>query len=101
MNYKDTLNLPQTGFPMKADLVKREPQRLQAWEQAGLYDRIIESRRDREVFLLHDGPPLRQWGCPHRHGWQQDPQGFHPEIPNFERNPRALRTWLGLPWITD
>ncbi|MDB4690685.1 isoleucine--tRNA ligase [Verrucomicrobia bacterium] len=58
MNYKDTLNLPQTGFPMKADLVKREPQRLQAWEQADLYDRIIESRRDREVFLLHDGPPF-------------------------------------------
>ena len=58
MNYKYTLNLPQTGFPMKADLVKREPLRLEAWEKAGLYDRIIESRRDREVFLLHDGPPF-------------------------------------------
>ena len=58
MNYKDTLNLPQTGFPMKADLVKREPQRLESWEKDGLYDRIIEARRDREVFLLHDGPPF-------------------------------------------
>lgn len=58
MDYKNTLNLPQTGFPMKADLVKREPQRLEAWEKSGLYDQMKESRKDREVFLLHDGPPF-------------------------------------------
>jgi isoleucyl-tRNA synthetase len=58
MNYKNTLNLPKTGFPMKADLVKREPERLESWSKAGLYDQIIESRRDREMFLLHDGPPF-------------------------------------------
>jgi isoleucyl-tRNA synthetase len=57
-NYKDTLNLPQTQFPMKADLVKREPQRLAQWEAAGLYEAIQAARADAELFVLHDGPPF-------------------------------------------
>jgi isoleucyl-tRNA synthetase len=63
MEYKDTLNLPHTGFAMKADLVAREPQRLKTWETpdpAGknLYQRIQDSRAGREKFVLHDGPPF-------------------------------------------
>ena len=57
-NYKDTLHLPKTEFPMKADLVKREPERLQRWEKAGLYEQIQEARKDAELFVLHDGPPF-------------------------------------------
>jgi len=57
-NYKDTLNLPKTAFPMKADLVKREPERLAKWEAAGLYDRILAARADAPLFVLHDGPPF-------------------------------------------
>ncbi len=57
-NYKETLNLPQTQFPMKADLVKREPQRLAQWEAAGLYEAIQAARADAELFVLHDGPPF-------------------------------------------
>ncbi len=57
-NYKDTLNLPQTQFPMKADLVKREPQRLAQWEAAGLYEAIQAARAEAELFVLHDGPPF-------------------------------------------
>ena len=57
-NYKDTLNLPRTAFPMKADLVKREPDRLAKWEAAGLYERILEARADAPLFVLHDGPPF-------------------------------------------
>lgn len=57
-NYKETLNLPQTTFPMKADLVKREPVRLAQWEAAGLYRQILEARADAELFVLHDGPPF-------------------------------------------
>ncbi len=56
-DYKHTLNLPQTGFPMKANLAQREPQRLQQWEENGLYQRIREQRRGRDKFILHDGPP--------------------------------------------
>src|SRR6187549_2379687 len=58
MNYKDTLNLPKTDFPMKADLVKREPERLRIWEESGLYERIQEARKDAPLFVLHDGPPF-------------------------------------------
>jgi len=58
MDYKDTLNLPKTGFPMKADLVGREPQRLEQWDKAGLYDRIQTRRAGAPKFVLHDGPPF-------------------------------------------
>ena len=57
-DYKDTLNLPQTGFPMKADLVAREPQRLQKWQDAGLYQKIQAARAGAPKFVLHDGPPF-------------------------------------------
>jgi isoleucyl-tRNA synthetase len=58
MDYKNTLNLPQTGFPMKADLVAREPQRLEQWQASGLYQNIQQARVGREKFVLHDGPPF-------------------------------------------
>ena len=58
MDYKSTLNLPQTGFPMKADLVTREPARLKQWEAAGLYAAIQARRAEAEKFVLHDGPPF-------------------------------------------
>jgi isoleucyl-tRNA synthetase len=57
-DYKTTLNLPRTGFPMKADLVTREPERLQKWEAAGLRQKIQSSRAGAEKFVLHDGPPF-------------------------------------------
>src|SRR5713101_2402583 len=58
MDYKTTLNLPRTDFPMKADLVAREPQRLEKWAAMRLYEKIQASRRDAERFILHDGPPF-------------------------------------------
>ncbi|MFV1994636.1 MAG: isoleucine--tRNA ligase [Verrucomicrobiales bacterium] len=59
-NYKESLNLPQTDFPMRANLVEREPLRLEAWEASGLYQRILDARQQSgaETFLLHDGPPF-------------------------------------------
>ena len=58
MDYKNTLNLPQTEFPMKADLVAREPERLNKWATAGLYQRILAQRAGARKFVLHDGPPF-------------------------------------------
>ncbi len=55
--YKNTLNLPKTDFPMRANLPKREPERLKRWEEEGLYGRIRESRANSPKFILHDGPP--------------------------------------------
>ena len=57
-NYKDTLNLPRTDFPMKANLPAREPEMLRTWEEKRLYQEIQKSRQGRELFVLHDGPPF-------------------------------------------
>ena len=58
MEYKDTLNLPKTGFPMRADLVKREPRRLERWERLGVNDKALHKNAGAEKFILHDGPPF-------------------------------------------
>ena len=55
-DYKDTLNLPKTDFPMRAGLPKREPDWLARWEKIGVYDRLRE-KEGRTSFVLHDGPP--------------------------------------------
>ncbi|MFM2242840.1 MAG: isoleucine-tRNA ligase, partial [Verrucomicrobiota bacterium] len=59
-DYKDTVLLPKTDFPMKGDLVEREPERLARWESDGLYARIISRRKGQNApkFVLHDGPPF-------------------------------------------
>ncbi len=56
-DYKATLNLPQTAFPMKASLAQREPQRLKQWQEMGLYAKIREASAGKPKFILHDGPP--------------------------------------------
>jgi isoleucyl-tRNA synthetase len=55
--YRDTLNLPKTDFPMKANLTQREPERLLRWDAEDLYGKLRELRRGAPVWLLHDGPP--------------------------------------------
>ncbi len=57
MEYKDTLNLPQTDFPMKANLNQREPEMLAKWEQAGLYSKLEQAGAGKPLYILHDGPP--------------------------------------------
>src|SRR5512135_2583989 len=57
MDYKDTLNLPQTGFPMRANLAQREPETLARWEKTGLYRTMADRRKGQPKFVLHDGPP--------------------------------------------
>jgi len=57
MDYKATLNLPKTSFPMKANLTEREPEILRSWEERGIYHKLRELRTDRQMWILHDGPP--------------------------------------------
>ena len=57
MDYKQTLNLPKTSFPMKANLVKKEPEILARWDDLGLYRLIRQSSKGRKRYMLHDGPP--------------------------------------------
>lgn len=56
-DYRDTIFLPKTDFPMKGNLPNREPQWLERWNEIGIYDRIRESSKGREKYILHDGPP--------------------------------------------
>jgi isoleucyl-tRNA synthetase len=56
-DYKNTLNLPETGFPMRGDLAKREPVMLQNWYDKELYQRIRQVKKGKKAFILHDGPP--------------------------------------------
>lgn len=57
MDYKQTLNLPKTAFPMKGNLANREPERLKRWQEIGVYEQIREKFTGRPKFILHDGPP--------------------------------------------
>jgi len=57
MDYKATLNLPKTDFPMKANLPQREPELLALWEKERLYEQIQEAGKGRPLYVLHDGPP--------------------------------------------
>ncbi|MCO3320842.1 isoleucine--tRNA ligase, partial [Pseudomonas aeruginosa] len=56
-DYKATLNLPETAFPMKAGLPQREPETLKFWNDIGLYQKLRAIGGDRPKFVLHDGPP--------------------------------------------
>lgn len=56
-DYKDTLNLPNTAFAMKANLPQREPELIQKWQEAEIYQKIRDWAKGREKFILHDGPP--------------------------------------------
>ncbi len=57
MDYKQTLNLPQTDFPMKANLAQREPEMLKKWEEMNIYKKIRETAKGKKPYILHDGPP--------------------------------------------
>ncbi|CCO24519.1 isoleucine--tRNA ligase [Maridesulfovibrio hydrothermalis] len=56
-DYKKTLCLPKTKFPMKANLKQREPEMLKRWEEISVYDKMVEANADAEKYVLHDGPP--------------------------------------------
>ncbi len=57
IDYKRTLNLPETPFPMRGDLAKREPAWIRRWQETGLYERLRERCKGRPKYVLHDGPP--------------------------------------------
>ncbi|MDR1604298.1 MAG: isoleucine--tRNA ligase [Gracilibacteraceae bacterium] len=62
MDYRDTLNLPQTDFPMRGNLAEREPEILRRWEEADIYAQVRAARAGSPKFVLHDGPPYANGG---------------------------------------
>jgi isoleucyl-tRNA synthetase len=59
MDYKNTLNLPKTDFPMKANLAQKEPDLLKKWDDMNIYGMIRKASKGKEPYILHDGPPMR------------------------------------------
>ena len=57
MDYKETVFLPKTEFPMKAGLPRKEPEILKIWEEINIYQKLREQRKGSEKYILHDGPP--------------------------------------------
>ena len=57
MDYKHTLNLPKTDFPMRANLPQREPAVVQRWRETRLYEQMLQANAGKPKYVLHDGPP--------------------------------------------
>ncbi|MEO2068250.1 MAG: class I tRNA ligase family protein, partial [Desulfurobacteriaceae bacterium] len=56
-DYKDTLNLPKTAFPMRGNLPKKEKEFIKYWEEIDLYNKMLKEHKCDQKFILHDGPP--------------------------------------------
>ncbi len=105
MNYKETLNLPRTTFPMKGNLAQKEPEIQQYWREIGLYELMLKKYEDSPLFVLHDGPPyangdihvgtafnkilkdliikyktMRGYKCPYVPGWDCHGQPIEHEV---------------------
>ena len=104
MDYKKTLNLPKTKFPMKANLAQREPQRLAEWEQTRLYDEIRNLSTGRSRFILHDGPPYANGHLHIGHGLNKtikalpSIEGWQGPLLLSEAGWRVWTTWGLLTW---
>ncbi len=95
--WKETCNLPRTAFSMKANLQTAEPEAVARWDAMDLYARIRQARSGRAEVPPARRPALRQRRNPHRHGAEQDPQGFRGQVPQHAGLRRALPAGLGLP----
>ena len=95
--YRDTLNLPRTEFPMKADLLKREPERLAWWKERDLYRRLRAARAGAPGLAPARRPAVFQRPPPHGHGGQQDLEGRRGAPGLADGLGRALRARLGQP----
>jgi hypothetical protein len=86
MDYRATLNLPQTKFKMKANLSQKEPEFLKQWEKEDLYGQIQAETKNKPLYILHDGPPYA------------GAEGYYSQIKTDGRLSLPLCTRLGLPW---
>ncbi len=96
-DYKHTLNLPQTDFPMKANLAQREPEALKHWQSIDLYRKLREQGRAATLRAARRSA-LCERRDPHRSCGEQDAQGHHRQEQNTIRFRCALCARLGLPW---
>ena len=105
MNYKETLLMPKTAFPMRGNLPNKEPVRREAWEEAHVYEQSIERTKGRPLFVLHDGPPYANGDLHIGHALNKilkdfitrykSMSGFHaPYIPGWDTHGLPIETAL-------
>ena len=76
MEYKKTLNMTKSGFPMRAGLPKREPEMLKHWEELDLYHELLKKNEGKPRFALHDGPPFSNGGLHMGHALNKSLKDF-------------------------
>src|SRR5579862_2231583 len=84
VDLKKTVHLPQTGFPMKANLGQLEPKLLEHWDQTAIYDRIRGARAGRPTYILHDGPPYANGNIHLGHAFNKLLKDFIVRLKNME-----------------
>ena len=99
-DYKTTINLPRTGFPMKANLANREPEFLKHWGQP-LYQRIRQERADAPKYILHDGPPYANGDIHIGHAVNKILKDIIVKSRTLDGYDAPYIPGLGLPWLTD
>ena len=99
-DYKTTINLPRTGFPMKANLANREPELLKNWGQP-LYQQIRQQRAGAPKYILHDGPPYANGDIHIGHAVNKILKDIIVKSRTLDGYDAPLYTRVGLPWLTD
>ncbi|RSL31296.1 isoleucine--tRNA ligase [Salibacterium salarium] len=105
MNYKETLLMPKTKFPMKGNLPNREPERQQQWEEQNIYEKVQNRTKGRPLFVLHDGPPYANGDIHMGHALNKilkdfivrykSMNGFHaPYVPGWDTHGLPIETAL-------
>ena len=78
MDYNKTINLPQTSFPMRAGLPKREPEMLARWKEQDVYNELLKKNEGKPLFNLHDGPPFSNGALHMGHALNKSIKTYHP-----------------------
>ena len=100
-NYKTTLNLPQTAFPMEAKLTANEPTRLARWKSTQLYQMLLAQNAKKPKWVLHDGPPFANGDIHIGHVINKTLKDVIIRFRSMQGLPDAVRAGLGLPWPAD
>ncbi len=98
VDVKQTVNLPRTNFPMKANLPQAEPKMLARWAEEDLYSQIRRSREGKPVYILHDGPPYANGRIHLGTAFNKIIKDFHRKVQNHGWLRLAIRSRMGLPW---
>ena len=101
MDYKQTVFLPKTDFPMRGGLPKKEPEIMAHWKKLDLYKRLRVERADAPKFVLHDGPPYANGQLHIGHALNKILKDVINRFSIHAGQKRKLCTWLGLSWVAD